>query len=108
MQEEEDALYSNNVVREVDRNLVPVDAQILTTLWAYKNKSDEDGSLRSRKSRICVRGCEASKGCIVPEDLLTGRHRSHCQTTSRSVSFSWPCHAASGPRQRLPNSSHQR
>lgn len=41
MQEEEDAVYSNKVVREIDRNQVPEDAEILNTLWAYKNKSNE-------------------------------------------------------------------
>ena len=62
MKNEEDAIYLNGVVREIPRDQVPADAQILNTLWAYKNKSNADGTLRSRKSRICVRGCEAKKG----------------------------------------------
>ena len=63
MAKEEDAIYRNKVVKEV-----PVSEaeghQVLNSLWNwnFKNKSNSDRTLRSRRSRICVRGCEAKKG----------------------------------------------
>lgn len=55
MNREEDVVYNNNAIEEVDIGTVPRDTTILPSGWVYENKSNEDGTLCAKVSHHCLR-----------------------------------------------------
>jgi histone deacetylase 1/2 len=90
MQEEFDALLSNNTWRLVPR---PPDAKVISGKWVFKNKLNPDGTLDRRKARWVLRGDHQRPGIDFDQTFSPVVKPATIRTVlTLAASNGWPVH----------------